>query len=130
MPWEEMSHEDQGAWMAQEVMPRLGPMFEQYDPERYAGFTCQGCHGASAQERGFEMPNPDIMALHPTGTPEQQQMVQDHPEMVRFMFTKVLPTMQTLLGASPYDEATQTGFSCYACHPSAGGEVAAFRSRR
>ena len=65
------------------------------------------------------MPNPDILVLHPTGSAEQKAMVEQHPKMVRFMFNHVLPTMQDLLGAPDYDEATKSGFSCYACHPSA-----------
>lgn len=118
-PWDEMTFAEQQGWMAAEVLPRVGPMFESFDGERFAGFSCDGCHGASMQERGFEMPNPDILALHPTGSDEQHQMVQAHPQMVRFMFNQVLPTMQKLLGAEDFDVETQEGFSCYACHPSA-----------
>ena len=57
-----------------------------------------------------------------TGTPEQHQMVRDYPEMVRFMFNDVLPTMQTLGGAADFDDETGEGFSCYSCHPHSGDE--------
>ena len=82
--------------------------------------TARGATVRRHKNAGSKCPTPTSWRSTPTGTPEQQQMVQDHPDMVRFMFTKVLPTMQTLLGAQPYDDTTQTGFSCYACHPSAG----------
>lgn len=118
-PWEEMSYGEKQDWMGAEVLPRMAPLFEEFDPERFANFSCDGCHGSYANGRNFEMPNPDILTLHPSGSPEQQQMVQDHPQMVRFMFNRVVPTMQTLLGAPDYDAETQTGFTCFACHPSA-----------
>jgi hypothetical protein len=75
------------------------------------------------QERNFAMPNPAIMPLHPTGTPEQLQMVEEQREMVTFMFQRVMPRMQELLGAEPYDATTGGGFSCYACHTRAGDDA-------
>jgi cytochrome c553 len=118
--WAEMTRAERQSWMVAEVLPRMAPMFEEYDSQRFADFDCAGCHGADAAARNWAMPNPNILALHPTGSPEQQQMVQDHPEMVRFMFNRVVPAMQTLLGAEAYDAETGTGFSCYACHPRGG----------
>ena len=121
-PWETMSHDDRAAWMFAEVMPRMRDRFQGFDAERYAGFGCATCHGPSPEERGFAMPSAALPALYPTGSPEQHQMVREYPEMVRFMFNDVLPTMQTLVGAPDFDEATGEGFSCYACHPHAGDE--------
>lgn len=118
-PWDQLSFDERKKYMGDHVLPAVGAWFEQYDPERFAGFSCDGCHGPDMVARKFAMPNPSIMALHPTGTEEQKQMVRDHPEMVKFMFNKVLPATRTLLGAAPYDAETQQGFSCYACHPSA-----------
>lgn len=118
-PWEQMSFDAKKRYMAAEVVPVMSELFVAFDRERYEGFGCQTCHGENAQERQFAMPSPSLPALHPTGTPEQQAMVEQHPEMVRFMFNQVVPTMQRLLGAQPYDAETQSGFSCYACHPRA-----------
>ena len=122
-PWEEMSFDDRRQYMVDEVLPRMAPLFEEHDAERYAGFSCDGCHGADMRDRNFEMPNPGILALHPTGTEEQEQMVRDHPETVRFMFNHVLPTMQQLLDAPDFNAETGVGWSCYGCHTS--GESAA-----
>ena len=124
-PWEEMTFDERKKYMGEHVMPALGPWFETYDAERFADFSCDGCHGPDMVERKFAMPNPSIMALHPTGTAEQKQMVVDHPEMVKFMFNQVLPAVRTLIGAPTYDAETQQGFSCYACHPSAAAAPAA-----
>lgn len=119
-PWVEMSGDDHRAWMMDEVLPRMTLAFQAHDEQRYANFGCGTCHGPNAREAGFEMPSPALPALYPTGTPEQQQMVREYPDMVRFMFNRVVPPMQTLLGAPDFDAQTQQGFSCYACHPHAG----------
>jgi hypothetical protein len=120
--WEEMDHEAKASWMGEEVMPRMSAMFQEHDGEEFANFGCRTCHGPGARERNFEMPSPHLPALPATGTPEQEQMVREYEPMLRFMFSRVVPTMQTLLGAAAYDEETHEGFSCYACHPHAGDE--------
>ncbi|GAB5547948.1 MAG: hypothetical protein SangKO_077080 [Sandaracinaceae bacterium] len=120
--WDEMDHEAQARWMMAEVVPRMGERFQAFDAERYADFGCPTCHGPNPRENGFDMPSAALPALPATGTPEQHQMVRDYPEMVRFMFNDVLPTMQTLVGGADFDEETGEGFSCYSCHPHAGDE--------
>lgn len=117
--WDQMSFDERRRYMARRVLPEMAALFEEYDAERFSGFGCESCHGEDMQARGFAMPNPEIMALHPTGTEEQRRMVEEYRPMVMFMFNRVLPRMQELLNAPPYDEATGTGFSCFACHPHA-----------
>lgn len=124
-PWAEMTPEQKGQFMGAEVMPYMRDLFREYDAERYASFNCATCHGQNATERNFEMPNPDILPLHPSGTPEQRAMVEAHPRMVRFMFNHVVPAMREMIGAEEYDAETGEGFSCYFCHPHAEeGETA------
>lgn len=118
-PWEQMDGPARGRYMSQAIVPYFRELFVEYDAERYADFGCQTCHGASGAAQGFAMPNPDLLALHPSGSPEQQQMVQEHPRMVRFMFNHVVPPMRTALGMPEYDAETGEGFSCYTCHPAA-----------
>ena len=118
-PWETMSHDDKLAYMGAEVLPFSRALFQEYDGDEFASFGCADCHGSSAAERNYAMPNPDLMALHPSGSAEQQAMVQEHPRMVRFMFNHVVPTMKTMIGAPDYDAETGEGFSCYYCHPHA-----------
>ena len=122
MEFDDMAHEDQLAWMQDEVVPHMTTMFQEFDAERYASVNCATCHGPGAIEGEFDMPSNSLPALPATGTPEQQQMVDQYTEMATFMFQEVLPTMQTLLGEEAFDEETGHGFSCYACHPHAGDE--------
>lgn len=118
-PWAEMSPEEKGQFMGAEVLPYMRTLFQEYDGERYASVNCATCHGQNATERNFEMPNPDILPLHPSGSPEQRAMVEAHPRMVRFMFNHVVPAMRQMIGAEEYDAETGEGFSCYFCHPHA-----------
>ncbi len=118
-PWESMDAQARGAYMASDVLPYMRSLFQEYDAEEYGDFGCVDCHGASMVERNFEMPNPDILALHPSGSSEQQAMVESHPRMVRFMFNHVVPAMRRMIDAPAYDAETGEGFSCYYCHPHA-----------
>lgn len=116
--WSELDREARMAVMTTEVMPAARRLFQGFDAERYSRVSCGTCHGeASAARHEYAMPNPELYALFPTGTPEQAAMVQEHPEMVRFMHNHVLPEVQSILGADAYDPDTRTGFSCFSCHP-------------
>jgi len=118
-PWDEMTKEEKGHFMGEEVMPYMKDLFAEYDAEAFGDMSCATCHGPDMQERGFEMPSPSLPALHPSGTPEQRAMVEEHPQMVRFMFNHVVPAMRTMIREEEYDPETGEGFSCYFCHPHA-----------
>ena len=121
-PWAELSHDERRAHMARHVVPVMSELFAGYDEERFADLSCATCHGEGAAERGFAMPNPDILPLYPTGTIGQYQAVERYPEGVRFMYSQVVPAMQTLLGAPEFDAATGEGFTCFACHTHAAAD--------
>lgn len=116
-PWVEMDFDERRRYMGEHVLPAMTELFEEYDPGEFSAFSCDTCHGDDMRERMFAMPSPSLPALYPTGHPQQRAMVEEHPEMVRFMFNRVVPRMQQLLGAQPFDETTGTGFTCFACHP-------------
>jgi hypothetical protein len=118
-PWAELEHAEKQAYMVRVVLPRMTAIFQEHDAERYAGFDCATCHGADATARADAMPSPSLLPLHPTGSEGQHETVRRHPEAVRFMFNRVLPAMQQLLGAEPFDATTGEGLTCYACHPHA-----------
>jgi hypothetical protein len=116
--WSELDHDARMAVMSTEVMPAARRLFQGFDAERYSRVSCGTCHGAaSAARHDYVMPNADLYPLFPTGTPQQAAMVQEQPEMVRFMHNHLLPEMQAILGADAYDPETQAGFSCFSCHP-------------
>lgn len=116
-PWAEMSQQERGAFMHDSVVPVTRQMFQEYDGERYADFGCGTCHGADMAEREFAMPNPGLLPLFPTGSDEQRAAVEGHPQMVRFMFNHLLPTVRDMLQLAEFDANTGEGFSCYSCHP-------------
>lgn len=117
-PWVEMDASERRRYMAESVLPTMATLFTEFDPERYADFSCMTCHGDNARAVGFHMPN-RLPVLWPSGTPEQRRMVELQPEMARFMFNRVLPTMTQLLGQPEWNNQDKTGFSCFNCHPHA-----------
>lgn len=106
--WSTMSKDERLAYMTDVVMPRTKSVFEAYDPHRFARMSCASCHGRDGSERGFVMPNPDLL-LEPTawnlGTarPETAPSVLD-----AFMARRVVPEMEALLGPA--------SARCFACH--------------
>lgn len=125
--WEQMSFDAKQSYMMEKVLPVMEAKFQAHDAQEFDDFGCASCHGEDARDREFAMPSPDLPALYPSGHPKQEQMVEEQKEMATFMFQEVVPSMQTMLGAEPYDEATGEGFSCFSCHPKAeveGGEPA------
>lgn len=111
-PWSTMSHEDKEMDMVGRFLPIMTEIFQERDAEEYANFGCESCHGSNMRERNFEMPSTELPPVPLPGTPEYQQMAQQHPGTTRFMEEEVTPTMQTLLGMG----AT---FTCNGCHPTA-----------
>ena len=73
--WSELDHDARMAVMSTEVLPAARALFQGFDAERYASVSCATCHGERGAEREWAMPNPDLYALYPTGTPEQRAMV-------------------------------------------------------
>lgn len=114
-PWTDMTFDERRRYMAERVLPTMAELFTAYDAERYADFSCATCHGDDARTVGYRMPN-QLPGLWPSGTPEQRAMVQQHPDMARFMFSRVLPTMTELLGQPAWNNEDKTGFSCFSCH--------------
>lgn len=105
--------------MASHVLPATTELFQAWQPERFADFSCATCHGADAQARNYAMPNPSIIALYPTGTVGQVETLNQYLEASTFMYSRLLPAVQTMVGARDFDPATGEGFTCYSCHPHA-----------
>ena len=115
--WDSMSGEDKGHWMADHVVPAMRPLFAAYDPTRYADVRCTTCHGASARERHFAMPNPDLPRLPAVSDSAGWAALQrEQPRAMAFMASRVEHAMAALVGESPYDPATGQGFGCLECH--------------
>jgi hypothetical protein len=100
--WAELDHDQRAKFMAQVVVPKMKPLFQAFDPKRFAEFDCRTCHGEGAEHDVFRMPNAQLFAL-----PKSREGLK--PEWVKFMTEQVKPQMTEILGVS--------GFACESCHP-------------
>jgi len=117
--WDDMTHEQRGHFMAENVMPAMRPLFQNHDATRYAEFSCATCHGANAQEVNFAMPN----GVHPLTHADITATFQSQDPSATWMTQQVWPEMARVMGEAPFDPATGEGFSCMDCH--ANGEPTA-----
>jgi hypothetical protein len=102
-------------WMKTAVMPKMGSLFHDFDPQKYADAKCGLCHGAGAKDGSFKMPNPDLPKL--PATPDGfKKLAQSKPKVMEFMSKSVKPTMASLLGEPELDMKTGKGFGCFECH--------------
>lgn len=117
--WKDMTKEQRGKYMGAVVLPRMRELFRSFDGEKYAAIGCGTCHGKDARARAFEMPNPEIMPL-PATQEDWGKVMQEKPEMLKFMGEKVKPEMAKLLGVPEYNpQNPQPGaFGCSVCHTS------------
>ena len=116
-PWADMSHDERKAYMKDTVVPTMEPIFKAYDEDYFEDFGCPTCHGPGVKSGTFEMPNPHIPAMFPSGSAEQREIIANDREWLVFMFNEVVPNMGDLLGLPRYDKETKTGFTCFFCHP-------------
>lgn len=106
--WKDMNREQRLEYMGVTVMPAMKALFQEYDPEGYAEFKCQTCHGEDMEQADFEMPN-GLYAL-PAADPITAAKEYD-AEVTAFMLEKLTPKMAELLGMQPGEEMT-----CMSCH--------------
>jgi hypothetical protein len=112
--WDARTHEEQIATMKKVVMPTLGPSFQAFDASRFKDFSCITCHGPSAKQGKFDMPNKALAKL--SSKDGFKKHMETQPGMTKFMMQKVVPQMAASIGEKPYDPATRTGFGCAKCH--------------
>ena len=103
-----MNHEQKMDYMEHTVMPEMRTMFQEFDGQRFAQFTCRTCHGANARDVNFHMPN-GIAPLDPTAIPG---MFASQDRMHVFMTQRLWPRMTEMLGAQRYNPETHQGFGC------------------
>jgi hypothetical protein len=112
--WAERDFDERFRYMNDVVLPTMKDIFEAYDPERFAGFTCTNCHGPDAAAQDYAMPA-FLPALPLEGTLEAAQA--RDPETTAFMLDEVFPTIVLLLDEEKFDhETAPDGFRCTRCH--------------
>jgi hypothetical protein len=109
VPFAKLDHRQQVEFMKQKVVPAMKPVFQQHDPDRYAKFGCDTCHGAGAAIGKFDMPNGDLPKL-------TKDMKKFDAGDVEWMTKQVEPTMATLLQRPTWSESHPDGFACVSCH--------------
>ncbi len=115
--FDDMNRDQRMTFMKTSVMPKMRELFQNYDSARYADFGCVTCHGASAKDGTFKMPNPELPKL--PSTPEGfKALGEKNPGAMQFMGKEVKPTMASLLHEEPFDPKTGKGFGCPECHTS------------
>jgi hypothetical protein len=104
-----MPKEQQMAFMQKNVMPKMGPIFKEHDPKKYADFSCKTCHGPEYKEPKAYLP-------HLTFKNGGFTQAKDKPEMTKWMMEKVSAPMADAMGLPHYDPKTNQGFGCGGCH--------------
>jgi hypothetical protein len=116
--WAEMGEQDRIDYMKSVVLPRMKQAFVNFSPDRFSKMNCMTCHGDSAADGSFRMPNPRLPKL--PATPDGfKKLAADRPAVMEFMKNEVKPKMAALLGMPEYNPETRNGFGCNACHTTA-----------
>ena len=113
--WADMNKNQRLEYMKSVVAPRMKQVFVNFSPDRFSKMNCVTCHGDSATEGTFKMPNPKLPKL-PNSPDGFKQLAGERPAVMEFMKNEVKPKMAALLGMPEYDPETKSGFGCIACH--------------
>lgn len=113
--WATWSHAQKLAYMKSTVLPAEREVFARFEPVRFARLDCHTCHGVSANQGNFKMPNPELPKLV-GGADGFGELAKIQPEVLKFMQQVVVPETARLLGVPAFDMEKHVGFSCYQCH--------------
>jgi len=115
--WKDMTHEQRAELMKNEVVPKMGELFKEFDAKEFAEFGCKSCHRPGQKEK-FHMPNPALPKLDPAGGFAKHK--KKDAKWMAFMSEKVLPKMKEILGEGDFNPETKEGFGCGGCHTFVG----------
>ena len=113
--WAEMGKQERIDYMKAVVLPHMKQAFVHFSPDRYSKMNCMTCHGDSAADGSFKMPNPKLPKL-PSTSDGFKKLAADRPAVMEFMKNEVKPKMAALLGKQEYNPETNSGFGCMECH--------------
>src|SRR5690242_17983726 len=63
VPFDQLDQDQREAFMKQNVMPVMKPIFQHHDAHDFEKFQCETCHGKGAAQGHFDMPNPELPKL-------------------------------------------------------------------
>jgi len=107
--FEHMDLDHRIEFMKTVVVPRMKPIFQNHDPNKFSKFDCTTCHGSAAASGDYEMPNTELPKLDFSDLSKFRQPDLD------WMQNEVKPTMASLLQI-PESTRLRKGFSCMTCH--------------
>ena len=113
--WKDMKAEQRKEYMKTVVLPKMKEEFVAFNAHAYGEMNCVTCHGDSAKDGSFKMPNPKLPKL-PSDEAGFKALMKKKPEVTKFMGSKVVPAMAEMVGESPYNPETKQGFGCFECH--------------
>jgi cytochrome c553 len=113
--WADMAKDQRIEYMKTTVLPQMKQAFTAFDPDHYDKMNCVTCHGDSATDGSFKMPNPKLPVL-PNSPDGFKRLAAERPAIMDFMKNQVKPKMAALLGVPEWTPETKTGFACGACH--------------
>jgi hypothetical protein len=113
--WADMNKDQRLEYMKSVVAPRMKQVFVNFSPDRFGKMNCTTCHGDSATEGTFKMPNPKLPKL-PSSPDGFKGLAAERPAVMEFMKNEVKPKMAVLLGMPEYTPETKSGFGCMECH--------------
>lgn len=112
--FDDLDFDERVELMTFEVLPTMREIFQARDPERWAAFSCDTCHGPDFAALQYDMPQ-TLPALPRDGTLEAAEAID--PDMTAFMLDEVFPVMTELLGREKFHHDTApNGFRCIGCH--------------
>jgi len=114
VPFAQLDHAQQVAFMKQKVMPVMKPLFQNHNPKAFEKFGCSTCHGEQAKEGKFDMPNGKLPKL------DFNDLSKFKKEDLEWMGKEVEPTMGQILNLPLYSKDNPTGFGCLNCHTQPG----------
>ena len=105
--WDSLDLDGRKRFMRELVMPSMRPLFQGFDAEHFAAFSCRTCHG-SGVSGSFAMPSAEVPAL----SKERLAMPPERDKpMLAFMRETVKPKLAELLGKPD-------SLKCSSCHQS------------
>ncbi len=110
VPFDSLNHDQKIQFMKEKVVPTMGPLFKEHDPQEFAEFGCVTCHGEGAKEGKFHMPNDKLPKLFGPSMDKHKK------EDIEWMGKVIKPTMAKILQEPEYSEQVPDGFGCLHCH--------------
>jgi hypothetical protein len=111
-PWEDLGLQQREDFMTWVFNPAMHTLFTDRDPDLYADFGCETCHGEDPEDIDYEMPA-NVSALTIDDVPVDGIDDPERLEQATWMEEAILPAMADMFE----QEMTLAGSSCLDCHP-------------